>query len=162
MRGTGAMNGRKKKALVIGGSMSGLRSGLALRKAGWDVDIYERVESELSGRGAGIVAQQELIQRLRNLAFATGDLGVHITTRKTLKARGELTHQCECPQVLTAWERVFRLLRDAFPPELYHRGRGLVSFTQDANAVTAKFSNGETGRPDLLVGGGGIRFTAPH
>ena len=153
------MNGRNKKALVIGGSMSGLLSGLALRKAGWDVDIYERVESELSGRGAGIVAQQELIQRLRNLAFATGDLGVHITTRKILNARGELTHQCECPQVLTAWERVFRLLRDAFPPELYHRGRGLVSFTQDANAVTAKFSNGETVRADLLVGADGIRST---
>ena len=153
------MNGRNKKALVIGGSMSGLLSGLALRKAGWDVDIYERVESELSGRGAGIVAQQELIQRLRNLAFATDDLGVHITTRKILNARGELTHQCECPQVLTAWERVFRLLRDAFPPELYHRGRGLVSFTQDANAVTAKFSNGETVRADLLVGADGIRST---
>jgi len=153
------MDGRNKKALVIGGSMSGLLSGLALRKAGWDVDIYERVESELSGRGAGIVAQQELIQRLRNLAFATGDLGVHITTRKILNARGELTHQCECPQVLTAWERVFRLLRDAFPPELYHRGRGLVSFTQDANAVTAKFSNGETVRADLLVGADGIRST---
>ena len=49
--------GRKRRAVVIGGSMSGLLSGLMLRRAGWDVDIYERVESELSGRGAGIVAQ---------------------------------------------------------------------------------------------------------
>ena len=47
--------------------MSGLLSGLLLRRAGWDVDIYERVDSELSGRGAGIVAQQELIERLRGL-----------------------------------------------------------------------------------------------
>ena len=45
--------------------MSGLLSGLMLRRAGWTVDIYERVESELSGRGAGIVAQYELIERLR-------------------------------------------------------------------------------------------------
>ena len=55
------------RAVVIGGSMSGLLSGLLLRRAGWDVDIYERVDSELSGRGAGIVAQQELIERLRGL-----------------------------------------------------------------------------------------------
>ena len=37
--------------------MSGLLSALQLRRAGWEVDVYERVESELSGRGAGIVAQ---------------------------------------------------------------------------------------------------------
>ena len=77
-----------RRAVVIGGSMSGLLSGLSLRRAGWDVDIYERVESELSGRGAGIVAQYELIERLRELGLPTDALGVHITTRKILDARG--------------------------------------------------------------------------
>ena len=51
--------------------MSGLLSGLLLQRAGWAVDIYERVETELSGRGAGIVAQQELIARLRKLGLET-------------------------------------------------------------------------------------------
>ncbi len=148
-----------RRAVVIGGSMSGLLCGLLLRRTGWSVDIYERVDSELSGRGAGIVAQGELIQRLRNLGLATDQLGVHITTRKILNARGELTHSCECPQVLTAWERVYRLLRDAFPPEHYHRGRGLAGFAQDANGVIAHFANGESFTADLLVGADGIRST---
>ena len=117
------------------------------------------MDSELSGRGAGIVAQQELIERLRGLGLETDDLGVHITTRKILDAQGRLTHACECPQVLTAWERVYRLLRDAFPPERYHRGRGLAKFTQDADAVQAHFSDGETIAADLLVGADGIRST---
>src|SRR3954453_10931040 len=147
-----AMDGRNKRALIVGGSMSGLLSGLVLLRAGWSVDIFERVESELSGRGAGIVAQQELIQRLRNLGLAAEDLGVHITTRKILNARGELTHECECPQVLTAWERVYRLLRDAFPLEHYHRGRALSAFSQDASGVTAHFADGENVTADLLVG----------
>ena len=116
------------KAVIIGGSMSGLLCGLMLRRAGWDVDIYERVESELSGRGAGIVAQAELIERLRKLGLETAALGVAITTRKILDRAGRLTEEVECPQVLTAWERVYRLLRDAFPPERYHRGRGLVGY----------------------------------
>ena len=72
-------NGR---ALVIGGSMSGLLAGLLLRRHGWDVDIFERVESELSGRGAGIVAQPELIETLRALGIDPTDLGVAIRTRK--------------------------------------------------------------------------------
>lgn len=150
---------KAKRALVIGGSMSGLLSALLLRRAGWDVDIYERVDSELSGRGAGIVAQHELIERLRALGLETANLGVHITTRKILDARGDLTHTIECPQVLTAWERVYRLLRDAFPPERYQRGSGLARFTQSSEAVLAHFSDGETIAADLLVGADGIRST---
>ncbi len=149
----------KRRAVVIGGSMSGLLSGLLLRRAGWSVDIYERVDSELSGRGAGIVAQAELIERLRGLGLPTEDLGVQITTRKILDAQGRFTQEYECPQVLTAWERVYRLLRDAFPPQHYHRGRGLARFTQDADKVTAHFSDGETVDADLLVGADGLRST---
>ena len=148
-----------RRAVIIGGSMSGLLSGLLLRGAGWAVDIYERVESELSGRGAGIVAQAELIERLRTLGLPTAELGVHVTTRKILDARGHFTHSCRCPQVLTAWERVYRLLRDAFPSVHYHRGRGLARFTQDATKVTAHFSDGENIAADLLVGADGIRST---
>ena len=37
----------KQRAIVIGGSMSGLFAGLLLRQRGFTVDIYERVESEL-------------------------------------------------------------------------------------------------------------------
>jgi 2-polyprenyl-6-methoxyphenol hydroxylase-like FAD-dependent oxidoreductase len=148
-----------RRAIVIGGSMSGLLSGLLLRRAGWAVDIYERVDSELSGRGAGIVAQAELIARLRGLGLATDALGVNITTRKILDAQGRLTQQIECPQVLTAWERVYRLLRDGFPPEHYHRGRGLARFTQGADVARAHFSDGEIIEADLLVGADGIRST---
>jgi len=149
----------KGRAIVIGGSMSGLLSGLLLRRAGWDVDVYERVDSELSGRGAGIVAQAELIERLRGLGLSTQDLGVQITTRKILDATGRFTQEYECPQVLTAWERVYRLLRDAFPPEHYHRGRGLARFAQGPDKVTARFSDGETIDADLLVGADGLRST---
>jgi 2-polyprenyl-6-methoxyphenol hydroxylase-like FAD-dependent oxidoreductase len=146
-------------AVVIGGSMSGLLSALMLRRAGWTVDIYERVESELSGRGAGIVAQQELIERLRGLGLATDALGVAIATRKIFDRQGWLTEEIHCPQVLTAWERVYRLLRDAFPPEHYHRGRGLAGFTQNTDSVAAHFSDGETLHADLLLGADGIRST---
>ena len=150
---------RAGRAIVIGGSMSGLLSALSLRRAGWAVDIYERVETELSGRGAGIVAQQELIERLRGIGLAADELGVQITTRKIIDAQGRLTEEIHCPQVLTAWERVYRLLRDAFPPERYHRGRGLAKVTQTHEAVLAHFSDGEIVEADLLVGADGIRST---
>ena len=61
--------------------------------------------------------------------------------------------------MLTAWERVYRLLRDAFPPEHYHRGRGLAGFAQSAAGVTAHFSDGESIEAELLVGADGLRST---
>jgi 2-polyprenyl-6-methoxyphenol hydroxylase-like FAD-dependent oxidoreductase len=148
-----------KRAIVIGGSMSGLLCALLLRRAGWDVAVYERVEGELSGRGAGIVAQPELIARLVALGLETVELGVLIASRKILNREGQLTRSLDCAQVATAWERVYRLLRDAFPAERYYRGKSLARFTQDAEAVTAHFSDGETASADLLVGADGIRST---
>ena len=96
----------KRRALIVGGSMSGLLAALLLRRAGWDVDVFERVESELAGRGAGIVAQPDLIATLRRLGIDPTDLGVEIATRKILDPSGRVAGEFECPQVLTAWERV--------------------------------------------------------
>src|ERR1700742_2684813 len=103
-----------KRAIVIGGSMSGLFAGLQLRARGFAVDIFERVEGERAGRGAGIVAQPNVPRALRALGIGTADLGVEMTTRKILDAEGRTVVQAHCPQTLTAWERLYRILRDAF------------------------------------------------
>src|SRR6185312_10180340 len=107
-------------AIVIGGSMSGLFAGLLLRRAGFAVDIYERVETELSGRGAGIVAQPNVQRTLRDLGIGTQDLGVDASIRRVLDIQGNLLCQTTIPQTYTAWERLYRMLRDAFPAERYH------------------------------------------
>jgi 2-polyprenyl-6-methoxyphenol hydroxylase-like FAD-dependent oxidoreductase len=149
----------RRRALVIGGSMSGLLAGLMLRERGWDVDMFERVESPLSGRGAGIVAQPELIAILKALRLDTRDLGVELETRRILDAAGRVSGRIDCPQVLTAWERVYRVLRDAFPSPHYHRGVGLKSFEQNAGAVIADLSDGRSLDGDLLLGADGLRST---
>ncbi len=41
------------KAVIIGAGMGGLATGIGLRQAGYDVEIYDRV-SELRPAGAGI------------------------------------------------------------------------------------------------------------
>src|SRR5271156_1053579 len=150
---------RTRRALVIGGSMSGLLTAIMLTRRGWDVDVFERAEEELSGRGAGIVAQPELIARLEALGIDTADLGVAITTRKIFDRDGRVSATSTCPQILTAWERVYRLLRSAFPPQRYHRGRGLKAFAQNSDGVVAHFNDGQSLQADVLIGADGLRST---
>ena len=148
-----------RRAIVVGGSMSGLFAGLHLRRLGFEVDIYERAEGELAGRGAGIVAQPPVIAALRRLGIDPVDLGVEMTTRKVLDVQGRTVCEYHCPQTLTAWERLYRLLRGAFPAAHYHRGVGLRHVEQDARSVTAHFTDGRSAEADVLIGADGIRST---
>jgi 2-polyprenyl-6-methoxyphenol hydroxylase-like FAD-dependent oxidoreductase len=149
-----------RRALVIGGSMSGLFAGLLLRRQGFEVDIFERVDGELAGRGAGIVAQPEIAAafRLLGIDFGAG-IGVDTMLRRTFDRDGRMIGEIECAQTLTAWERVYRMLRDAFPSARYHRGRRLTRIEQQDDAVVAHFAEGMTERGDLLVGADGLRST---
>lgn len=150
---------RGRRALVVGGSMGGLFAGLMLRRAGWDVDIFEKVDGELSGRGAGIVAQPQIIAVLRELGLEPQALGVAVSRRRLLDADGRIALETDCPQVMTAWERLYRILRDGFGSAHYHRGRSLQALEQDAGGVTAIFADGDRATGDLLVGADGIRST---
>jgi 2-polyprenyl-6-methoxyphenol hydroxylase-like FAD-dependent oxidoreductase len=148
------------RALVIGGSMSGLLAALALARRGWDVHVYERVETELAGRGAGIVAQPQLADVFHDIGIdPTVELGVPVEFRRSYGIDGRLMSEIRCPQILTSWDRIYRLLRDAFPSARYHRGKTLVEVTARAGSVTAQFADGETAEGDLLIGADGLRST---
>ena len=147
----------QRRALVIGGSMSGLLAALMLRRCGWETDIYERVAGELAGRGAGIVVQPSLIGHLHALGLPTGDLGVPVLRRQMLDREGRVALTGHCPQIMAAWERVYRLLRDAFPFAHYHRGRELAAFEQTADGVIARFTDGTTAHGEVLVAADGLR-----
>src|SRR5262249_44677536 len=104
-------------------------------------------------------AQPDLIKTLRRLGIDSTDLGVEITTRKILDASGRLAGEFACPQVLTAWERVYRRLRDAFPGDHYYRGRSVRGFVHTEDSVVAQFADGGTAEANLLVGADGLRST---
>src|SRR5215813_11225315 len=71
----------RRRAVAIGGSMSGLFAAAFLRKIGWDVDVYERSPVELVGRGAGITTHPELLEALRASGAAMDNLGVAVEKR---------------------------------------------------------------------------------
>lgn len=149
-----------RKAIVIGGSLGGLFAANLLHRAGWNVHVYERVAEELEGRGAGIVTHPELMEALQAAGVVVDDtIGVPVEERVTLAKDGTVAGRRALPQILTAWSRLYHVLRHAFPDANHHNGMQLASFSQDASSVTATFTNGERVTADLMIGADGIRST---
>jgi 2-polyprenyl-6-methoxyphenol hydroxylase-like FAD-dependent oxidoreductase len=146
--------------LVIGGSMSGLFAANLLSQVGWRAEIYERAEAELSGRGAGIVTHGEMRDVLRAAGCDPGrDLGIEVAGRKTLDRAGQVIGRYHCPQTLTSWDRVFRMLQENFPARRYHLGKELRRIDQLTSGVVAHFADGAQVEADLIVGADGFRST---
>ena len=150
----------RRKALVIGGSLGGLFAANLLWRAGWDVHVCERVGEALAGRGAGIVAHDELLAALESAGASVDEtIGCVTHLRVTLDRDGTVIAQLPMRQLLTAWGRVYRLLKDAFPGARYHFDKSLESVDAGAESVKAWFGDGTALSCDLLVGADGIRST---
>lgn len=149
-----------RRALVIGASISGLAAAALLRRGGWEVDVFERSETELKGRGAGIMTHPELVEVLEASGADTTGLGIPIDGRATFDAAGGIIGTWKLPQVVTSWDRLQGLFRRLVPADNHHLGRTLVGIEQDAAGVTARFSDGFSARGDLLVAADGFRSAA--
>jgi len=145
------------RAIIIGGSMSGLFSAAFLRQIGWDVDIYERSRVELVGRGAGITGHPELFQVLEASGAGTKDLGVEVPKRIAVDREGRITDERPLRQIMTSWDRMQRLLRAGIDDAHYHLGWNFERVDQDGDGVRVQFSGGRVKTGDILVGADGTR-----
>src|SRR4026209_684956 len=148
---------RHRRAIVIGGSMSGLFAAAFLRQIGWDADVYERSAVELVGRGAGITPHPELLQALKSAGAPTHNLGVEVERRIALDRAGGVIAKKRLPQSLTSWDRLQRLLRETIDPARYHLGWNFERVEQDGSGVRVHFNGGRGENADILGGGDGIR-----
>lgn len=150
--------GKQQRALIIGGSLGGLFAANLLRSIGWHVEVFERVADDLATRGAGIGTHDELFAVMRRLGVAIdSSIGVEVHERICLDSDGSVLHKVALSQMMTAWARIYQPLKDMLPAPQYHFGKNLERIEEDANGVTAVFSDGTTSRGDLLIAADGIR-----
>jgi 2-polyprenyl-6-methoxyphenol hydroxylase-like FAD-dependent oxidoreductase len=153
------MKGPVGRAIVIGGSLAGLFAGLLLRRQ-FAVDIYERADAELAGRGAGIVTHALLWEALDAAGITwQQDLGIEIGTRRLFDRDGRLALEHPYRQTVTAWDRLYDMLRRAFPAAHYHHGKELVAVEERPDGVAARFADGSVVEGDVLIGADGLRST---
>lgn len=145
------------RIVIAGGSMAGLFAAALLRKAGHDVQVYERSKSGLQGRGAGLVAQQEVFDLLHIIGRDdVTRFGVMARDRITLDRDGSVASVSGPPQMQVSWDHLYVAARMQIADDAYHLGRAIVSAGQDANGAWVALDDGERVRCDLVIGADGI------
>ncbi|MET3220085.1 2-polyprenyl-6-methoxyphenol hydroxylase-like FAD-dependent oxidoreductase [Bradyrhizobium diazoefficiens] len=148
------------RALVIGGSLSGLLTANLLRNIGWQVEIFERACGDLAGRGAGLGAQSDLFMVMRQIGIRIDrSMWTEVRSHVCVDRTGEPVCRVPVREVTTAWDRVYQSLRESFRTGQYHGGMTLLRCEQSERRVIALFENGTRIDGDLLIGADGIRST---
>ena len=148
------------RALIIGGSLGGLFAALLLRQAGWGVTVFERSGGDLASRGVGIGTHVELFAVMRRLGITVDEsLGVPIASRICLDRDGAVIARLPFEKILSSWALFYRALRKRLPDACYRPGLQLEDIAQDADGVTAIFTDGKKETGDLLIGADGLHST---
>jgi FAD-dependent urate hydroxylase len=155
------------KALVVGGGIGGLTAGIALRRAGVEVELYERAPA-IGEVGAGISMWPNAIrvldelgvgERVRALGCSQGDGAIRTADGRTMLAVSmtAIERECGAPVVMLHRAALIEALRQGFRGHGLHLGCELVDVEQDQHAVRARFANGMRAEGDVLIGADGWR-----
>lgn len=167
--------------VVVGGSLGGLATGLALKRLGHEVTILERNATPLlHNQGAGIVAGGDTLAFFRRYDRCGRELAVSSRRRQYMDREGKIVHKVDMVQNMTSWDLVYYMLRANFDgveseyckvpeslegdgPAKHLHGHTVTGVYEDGDkvAVTFKRTDGEEGQymADFVVGADGPSST---
>lgn len=155
--------------LIAGGGIGGLTLGIALRKAGFSVRVFERAAT-LRPVGAGITMQTNAMLAFRTIGLdaAVAAAGHAMQRGAILDHRGrplgtllvsEMAEELGAPMVAIHRSRLQEVLQAALGPESLVTGVKVVGFREEPEGIRVQLSDGSEARGELLVGADGLRST---
>ncbi|WP_189323834.1 FAD-dependent monooxygenase [Streptomyces flaveus] len=157
------------KIAILGGGIGGLAAAAFLRDKGFDSDVYEQATA-LTEVGAGLVIAPNAARLLRRLGvldrfikravqmetgweFRRWESGTVLSAenleKECVRLYGEHTYTAHRADLLNA-------LRSAVPEHSIHLGKRCVSVEFEGDQAVLRFEDGETVRPDILIGADGV------
>jgi salicylate hydroxylase len=168
---SGSTECSQKSIAVIGGGIGGLSAGLALVRAGLDVQVYEQTHT-LREVGAGIQISPNASRILHRLGLAdeAATLGVKpLALRqrrwddgRTLRCTplgAAIESACGSPYYQSHRADLLDALKSHFPAERLHMGHRFTELVDHGDRVVAHFENGKNITVDALIGADGIHST---
>lgn len=165
-------NGAMKdaKILVIGGGIGGLTAAIALRRKGFAVDVIEK-DPNWSVYGVGIIQQANvvralaglgLVQQYLDISFGFDFVEIYIPT-------GQRVARVPTPKLVDDYPSNVGVRRTALHKVLGENAIGAganvrlgiaaTRLNDDGRGVDVEFSDGASGRYDLVIGADGLYST---
>ena len=153
---------RDLEGIIIGAGIGGLAAGVALRRRGIRVGIFERAE-RLDEVGAGLSLWRNAIDALAELGLAAPlrAIGLPQVGGGLRSRRGNVLATVPADSgdpLVTVVPRaeLHALLLGANGPNRVRLSAACVAVEQDATGVTARFADGREVRGDVLIGADGL------
>jgi 2-polyprenyl-6-methoxyphenol hydroxylase-like FAD-dependent oxidoreductase len=155
------------KVVVAGGGIGGLTAAIALRRAGFEVSVFERA-AELREVGAGLLLAanaQKALAKL-GLAEAVSSLGTPASAAEIRSWHGEvlasipaaeLEKKVGTPSAAVHRADLQALLAREVGEGRLRLGAEVEGFEQDQSGVTVSLAGGSQEQADVLVGADGLR-----
>lgn len=168
MRYSEAMPGR---ALIVGAGIGGLTAAIALRRAGFDVVVFERrADPRMIEFGGGMVlwtnatralSKLDLLERVKHegVPLERFEWRTPKDSRIASWPVGDMGREYGAPTVGIRRMRLQSVLVDAAGEETLRLGAEVTRFEQDDEGVTVLLSDGTEERGDVLIGADGINST---
>jgi FAD-dependent urate hydroxylase len=154
------------KVIIIGAGIGGLTAGIALSRAGYEVEIYDRVTS-LRPVGAGISLWSNGVKVLNRLGLGAeiAAIGGEMNAMEYRSKTGELLNHIDLvPLIDRVGQRPYPVARRDLQAMLLAAFSGQVSlnhkctdFEECETGITAIFENGHRASGDLIIAADGIR-----
>lgn len=154
-----------RRVLVVGAGLAGLAVTRGLRALGAEVELVE-LRSEFSAPGAGLLLTGNALRALDALGVgeAVRAAGRAVRTVRFADAEGRELFQLEVagrrgwPDFVSIHRaELQRVLLECGVPVTPHLGVSVDSLAPDGEHVDVRFSDGRTGRFDLVIGADGLR-----
>jgi 2-polyprenyl-6-methoxyphenol hydroxylase-like FAD-dependent oxidoreductase len=148
---------------IVGGSIGGCAAAIVLRRAGFDVTVFERSAGALRDRGHGITFPVETRAELVAENLIDAALPMQPITERFWFARdgdeplGRLLWRQSMTGATHNWGMLWQNLRDRVADADYHDGSPVTAVEPDADAVTLRFGDATAERFDVVIGADGYR-----
>ncbi|MFI8528034.1 FAD-dependent monooxygenase [Promicromonospora sukumoe] len=152
------------RVLVVGAGIAGLAVVRALRGWGARIEVVER-EAAPHGVGAGIFLPGNAVRALRALALedTVAERAVRIERQRIADHRGRVLYELDTsslwpddvPTLATSRATVHAALLDDLGDAVVRWGTSPVTVVRDGPGVDVTFTDGTSGRYDLVIGADG-------